>query len=127
MQNVLWIGIGGFIGSILRYGLVSLGGGWKHSSGLAFGTLLVNVVGCLVIGLLSEFFQDMGSLSAQSRAFAFTGLLGGFTTYSAFSNETFDLWRNGNFWHALANVALHLILGLGAVWLGRYIALRLAA
>lgn len=118
MIRVLLVGSGGFIGSILRYLLSML---VQPSSTFPYGTLIVNIIGCFIIGLLSQMAEARGLFTAESRAFIFTGFLGGFTTFSAFGNETFNLWRDGESLLALANIAGHLLLGLGAVWLGRLV------
>jgi fluoride exporter len=117
--KLFWVGIGGFAGSVLRY-LVS---GWVQESSRSvsfpYGTLAVNVVGCLLIGGLSYLADERGLLHAEARLFLIVGVLGGFTTFSAFSNETFALLRAGEFVPAAANVLLSVFLCLTAVWLGR--------
>jgi fluoride exporter len=119
MGNVLLVGIGGFIGSVLRYVLSGLVQEWTKRDDFPVGTLAVNVIGCLVIGLLSQLAEARGALSPETRAFVIIGILGGFTTFSSFGNETMNLWRDGEAFWALVNVASQLVLGLGAVWLGR--------
>ena len=92
MQNLvgqsLWVGAGGFIGAGLRF-LVS---GWVYqlvpNAGFPWGTLVVNVLGCLVLGLLGGLAEFRGVLSATSRLFLFMGVLGGFTTFSTLAFET---------------------------------------
>lgn len=122
MSKLLLIGIGGFIGSVLRY-LVS-GYIQQITTSVEFphGTLVVNLTGCLVIGFLSQLTDTHGVFTAESRAFVFIGLLGGFTTFSTFSNETMNFLRDGENSLALANIGAHIALGLGAVWLGRTVA-----
>ena len=121
MTTVLLVGVGGFIGSALRY-LIN-----KEvqqllitPNGFPYGVLLVNVVGCLVIGILSGLATTHGifNLSSGSRAFLFLGLLGGFTTFSAFGYDTVTLAKDGDFTQAIANLGLQIGLGLGAVWIG---------
>jgi fluoride exporter len=118
MINVLFIGIGGALGSVARY-LVS---GWvqalTRSVNFPFGTLTVNVVGCFVIGFLAQLAEARGVFTSEARAFVFIGILGGFTTFSSFGNETFNLARSGEMMSALANVGANVILGLLAVWVG---------
>jgi CrcB protein len=84
-----------------------------------YGTLAVNVIGCFIIGFLSQLAETRGVFTNQSRLLVFTGFLGGFTTFSSFGNETINLARDGQMMNALANVGANLILGLLAVWLGR--------
>ncbi len=122
MINILLVGVGGFLGSITRY----LASGWvqqiTQSVEFPYGTLVVNLVGCFVIGLLAQLADARGVFTTETRAFIFVGLLGGFTTFSSFSNETMNLIRDGEMFSALANVSAHIILGLSAVWLGRVVA-----
>jgi CrcB protein len=116
--KVLLVGLGGFVGSIARYGL---GGLVQDRTGATFpfGTLAVNVVGCFVIGGLSELAETRGVLTPETRAFLVLGVLGGFTTFSAFGNETLNLLRDRDLALAAANVLANVGLALVAVWLGR--------
>lgn len=121
MTNILLVGIGGFIGSVARY-LVS---GYVQQSmkrmDFPYGILAVNLIGCFVIGLLAGYGESRGVFSEQARAFLFIGILGGFTTFSSFGNDTINLVRESLMINALINVATNVILGLLAVWLGRTI------
>jgi fluoride exporter len=119
MLRVLLVGSGGFIGSILRYLLSGFVQQSSKSVGFPYGTLAVNIIGCFIIGFLSQLAETRGLFTTESRAFIFIGVLGGFTTFSAFGNETFNLWRDGEALLALTNIAGHLVLALGAVWVGR--------
>jgi CrcB protein len=119
VSNVFWVGVGGFIGSVLRYFMSGLVQEWSKRDDFPVGTLSVNVLGCLVIGLLSQLAEARGALSPAARAFIIVGILGGFTTFSSFGNETMNLWRDGERALGFANVAAQLVLGLGAVWVGR--------
>lgn len=122
MLNILFVGLGGALGSIARY-LVST---WVQTAAKSinfpFGTLTVNLVGCFVIGFLAQLAEARGVFTSESRAFVFIGLLGGFTTFSSFGNETLNLARGGEMWNALANIGLNVVIGLFAVWLGRTVA-----
>jgi CrcB protein len=118
-------GIGGFIGSSLRYAATGYTQQLSGSARFPYGTLAVNLTGCFIIGLLSQLAESRGVFTAESRAFVFIGILGGFTTFSAFGNETVNLWREGQNTLAFANVAGHLILGLGLVWVGRALAYQI--
>lgn len=126
MRNLLLVGGGGFLGSVARYYLT----GWvtqiSHASRFPFGTLVVNVTGCLLMGFLAGLAEHAHLLTPPTRLFLLTGLLGGFTTYSAFAYESYFLGREEMAVAALANVALQLVLGLGAVVLGSKIAAVLA-
>ncbi len=122
MLNLLFVGIGGALGSIARY-LLS---GWVQSAAknatLPLGTLTVNLFGCFVIGFLAQLAEARGVFTPESRTFVFVGLLGGFTTFSSFGNETLNLAWGGELWNALVNVGGNVVIGLFAVWLGRSIA-----
>lgn len=118
MGNVLWVGIGGFIGSILRYTVSGFVHEWTKRDDFPIGTLAVNVLGCFLIGFLSQLAETRGAFSPETRAFLIIGILGGFTTYSSFANETMYLWRDGEGVLAFLNVAAQLVLGLAAVGLG---------
>ncbi len=86
-----------------------------------FGTLAVNLIGCFIIGVLAQYGEARGVFSNESRAFIFFGLLGGFTTFSSFGNDTINLVRESFVMNALANVGANVAFGLLAVWLGRTI------
>lgn len=122
MFKVLIVGLGGFIGSVSRY----LMGGYvqrlNQNASFPLGTLVVNLVGCFFIGLLSQLAESRGFFSPEIRAMVFIGILGGFTTFSSFGNETLGLLRDGQITSAVANIAANLIAGLFLVWLGRTIA-----
>ena len=111
----LYIGIGGFIGAVLRF-IIS---GWVQrifGSFFPYGTLSVNVLGSLLIGFLVMLFEDM--ISPEWKALAITGLLGALTTFSTFSYETVVMLQEGIFLKALFNVALNVILCLFATLFG---------
>jgi CrcB protein len=86
------------------------------------GTLAVNVMGCLAIGVISELAEARGFLTPDMRALLVVGLLGGFTTFSAFANESVNAIRDGAFAVALANVIVSVSVCLVAVWAGRALA-----
>ena len=118
MAQILAIGFGGFLGTIARFGLSSL---VQRVSGSSFpwGTLVVNVAGCLAIGVVAYFAEDRESVGPAARLFVTAGVMGGFTTFSAFGVETVSLIREQSYWSATLNVGASLVLGLGAVWAGR--------
>ena len=119
MTQILFVGMGGFLGSIARYLLVGLVQGPAPGS---LGTLAVNVAGCVLIGGLSELLNARPFLTGEGRAFLVIGLLGGFTTFSAFGNETINLLRHAGPALAGANVLANVALALGGVWIGRSVA-----
>lgn len=118
MWNLLLVGFGGGIGAIARY----LAGGWVLHQTLQeripYGTLAVNLAGCLAIGLVAGAAERFDVLTPETRLFLITGLLGGFTTFSAFGYETMFLLRRGEPLVAAGYVAASVGLGLFAVWLG---------
>ena len=118
MRNIIMVGLGGFAGSVFRY----LASGWiqklSDSPFFPYGTLGVNVVGCLLIGLLGGWVDNADLFTPPVRLFLLVGLLGGFTTYSTFGYETVALLRDRQMLAAMGYVGLHLILGFGAVALG---------
>jgi CrcB protein len=122
MQKLLLAGLGGFLGSALRYAV----GGWvgRLKAGWTFPleTLLINITGCLLIGYLAGLAETRGIFSPATRAFIFIGVLGGFTTFSTFGYETFQLVRTAQWPAAAWSVGLQVVLGLGAVWAGSSLA-----
>ena len=116
MKELIVVGLGGCVGAISRY----LVAGWVQNlsnSHFPFGTLMVNSIGSFVIGLLAGISQH-AVISPQMRLFLFIGLIGAFTTFSTFSNETMMLLRSGVVWEAFLNIIVSLILGLLLVYLG---------
>lgn len=89
---------------------------------LPLGTMVVNIVGCLAIGFLGGLSDSRGLFSSTARLFLFVGLLGGFTTFSTYKMEIFNLFQEGQAAAAFASVAIQLLFGLGAVWLGSVLA-----
>jgi len=118
MVKLLLVGTGGFLGSVLRYLMSGLVHRVLTDPLLPYGTLFVNVFGCLTIGFLGGLSETRQLFSPESRLFIFIGLLGGFTTFSTFGYETFNIAHDGQLLMTLTNIGLQLILGLGAVWLG---------
>ncbi len=115
------IAVGGAFGSVLRYAMSS----WVTTltgRGFPYGTLAVNVAGCLVMGFLFVLFVDRLSDSAVWRAGLLIGVLGGFTTFSSFSIETFNLIEQGEALKAVANAIASVLLCLFATWIGAAIA-----
>ena len=118
MTNLLLVGAGGFLGAVARYLL----GGWilHHSMAAKFpwGTFAVNLLGCLVIGVLSGVAERFDTFGHGARLFLFTGILGGFTTFSAFGLETIFLMRRGEWFFAALYVGASVVLCLFAVSFG---------
>jgi len=124
MSQVIAIAAGGALGSVLRYGLST----WVHTfagRGFPYGTLAVNVLGCLAMGVLFVLLVERMGESAVWRAGLLIGVLGGFTTFSTFSIETFNLIEQGAMAKAAGNMAASLVLCVGATWLGVILARQL--
>ena len=100
-----------------RYGLAVLVSRYMPPS-FPYGTFVVNVVGCLVFGLVVGFAGDRVGIGTPGRAFILIGILGGFTTFSSFTNETFTLLRTGQGLSASVNVVGQVVVGLAALWMG---------
>jgi CrcB protein len=116
-KSLVLIGAGGFLGSICRYLLTRLTM-WYWPASFPFGTFIVNILGCLVIGLLMGFALHHHSISASMRAFWAIGFCGGFTTFSTFSLELFEVYQRGQAGLALTYALASVVLGLLAVGIG---------
>jgi fluoride exporter len=116
MRLILAIGAGSFIGGISRY-LLSQFIQTKFLSTFPFATLTVNIIGCFLIGLVFG-LTERGNLTQEWRLFLATGLIGGFTTFSAFSNETVGMLRDGQLWYASGYIVLSVAVGLFATIIG---------
>jgi CrcB protein len=118
MKQLLCVGIGGFLGSIARY---KLGGFVLHRSeawNFPWSTFTVNLLGCFVIGLLASLVERHDLFSPATRLFLFTGVLGGFTTFSAFAYEGTFLVRRGLLGTGAIYASLSVLGGITAVWFG---------
>ena len=122
MDKALYVGLGGFIGSVLRYWVSGATQQIANNPAFPLGTLAVNLLGCLVIGFLAQLADTRGVFTPEARLFVFVGILGGFTTFSTFGNETMNFLRGGEGLPVFLNVGVHIFAGLGAVWLGRTLA-----
>ena len=116
MKIILAIGIGSCIGGVCRY-LLSQFIQNKFLSTFPFGTLGVNIIGCFLIGIVFG-LSERGNFTIVWRLFLATGLLGGFTTFSSFSNETVSLLRDGQLWHAFTYIAGSVVICLLATFTG---------
>lgn len=117
---LLLVGLGGLIGSIARY-LVSILCLKIFPFAFPYGTLIVNLIGCFLIGLLYGFMERNILVSPEWRGFLMTGICGGFTTFSAFSLESVVLLRQENYLYFGVYISLSIILGIGATILGIWI------
>jgi len=120
LRTLLLIGLGGFLGSISRF-LIALGLNRIFQSVLPIGTLAVNILGCLFIGIIYSLAEHKNMLSPELRIFLGVGFCGGFTTYSSFAFDKFSLIKTGDFLMLSVYVGASVFLGLIAVYLGSQI------
>ncbi len=125
MQLVLLVGLAGFFGTISRYLLGQMI--FKAGSGtFPYSTLFVNLIGCLLIGLIYGLVEKGSMLSTQTRIVLASGFCGGFTTFSAFSAESFQMIREGFYTHFALYAGLSILLGIAATFAGFFL-IRLTA
>ena len=118
MNGILLVGLGGFAGSVARY---KLGGLVLHltvQERFPYSTFAINIFGCLLVGVLAGLVERHDLFGPDTRLFLFTGLLGGFTTFSAFGLDAVFLVRRGEWWIAAVYAGASVVLGITAVWLG---------
>ena len=115
LKNILLVGAGSFIGGALRYCFSCL---LKYSEGFPWTTFVVNLIGCLVIGLLWGVFSKMTNMSQSLVLFLSVGLCGGFTTFSTFSKESLTLLQTGNYILAATYIITSVLLGIAFVAAG---------
>lgn len=118
LKSILLVALGGATGSVLRYLLSA----WTFAQAVHWrfpiGTFVVNILGCLMVGLLAGLMAKHQFLSPDARLFLITGIAGGFTTFSALGMETFHLLRRGDMLIAGSYVASSVIVGILCVWVG---------
>lgn len=122
MSKVLLIGLGGFMGAAMRYTTGLIVTRIFGEAGFPYGTFAVNIVGSFLGGFVLSLPGPEGIISPTARLFFITGLLGAFTTFSTFSYETWNLFREGSGFPAVLNLGIHIIFGLAAVWMGSILA-----
>lgn len=114
----LLVGAGGFLGALLRYGASVFVLRHFPAATFPWATFAVNLVGCLLIGVVAGFADGRAAVPSELRVFLMAGVLGGFTTFSAFGFETFAMLRNEAYLSAIANAGLQMLLGVLLVWAG---------
>ena len=117
IKTLLLVGTGGFLGSISRY-LVSRFFQINISSAFPFGTFIVNITGCFLIGIIYGMSERGSLFSPGWKIFLTAGFCGGFTTFSTFANENLALLRDGDFFHFLLYTGLSVFLGITATFFG---------
>lgn len=117
MIQTIFIFVGGGLGAISRYWL-ALGVYRVIGSRFPYGTLVVNILGCFIIGLWMTMFEDRFLVNPNLRLFLIIGILGGFTTFSSFSFETFALLQEGSYFLGIANILSSVFICLIGTWLG---------
>ena len=125
IKSILLVAAGGALGSVVRY-LTVLKVNTVWASAFPWGTFTVNVLGCLIIGFMAGLAERFELITADARLLLFTGLMGGFTTFSAFGLETVQLMRKGELLIASGYVLGSVVAGLLALWLG-FIATQMLA
>lgn len=120
MQKIIYVGVGGFIGAAIRY-IVTMQSSKIINSNMPLGTLIVNVIGGFLIGVIMELSISTEFISPNMRLFLTTGIMGGLTTFSTFSYETINLIYDGRYLLGVVNVLLNVFLSLGGVVLGRFL------
>ena len=117
MKAILFVGLGGAIGSICRY-LVQIGVTKIITLTFPLGTFIVNITGCFIIGILYGLVLKQPWFTVEWRLFLITGICGGYTTFSSFSYESVSLVNNGNYLYFILYVGLSVMIGLLATWGG---------
>jgi len=118
MKHLFLIGLGGFIGSIARYKLGEWMMPFSSFTKLPFHTFFINSLGCFFIGFLNAFLEKHNIINGEIRPLLIIGLLGGFTTFSTFGSESFDLFKKSEFFIAILYICLTVIIGVLSVWIG---------
>ncbi len=117
-MSYLVVFIGAGIGGVLRYAMSPAVQRACNEWAFPIGTFSVNMLGCLLIGILGQLAESKGLFQGEMRLFLFVGVLGGYTTFSSFGYETFQLLRDGQILYAIANAVMQVFLGLVCVWIG---------
>jgi CrcB protein len=113
----LMVGIGGFLGSVLRFWLGSFIGG-RLGARFPYGTFVINVTGSFLIGMVLAVLATKAHWNSNWRYLIPIGFIGGYTTFSAFEYETFQLFQDGQLLTAMLNIALSVVIGVVGVWVG---------
>lgn len=121
MQKLMLVGAGGFLGACLRY-VITLNSAKIMGTDFPYGTLIVNITGGIIIGIIMELSQTSNAVSDNMKLFLTTGIMGGLTTFSTFSYETVSFFSRGDYMPAILNTGLNVFLSFSGVVLGKYAA-----
>lgn len=119
MLQFILVGIGGSLGAMMRYFTSNLFHKLFPSISFPIGTLMVNLIGCFLIGMLSQVVHNLSNYSQETQLLFLVGLLGSFTTYSTFSNDIINLIDSKQMFFSILSLMLHVIFGILAVVFGR--------
>jgi CrcB protein len=117
---IVWVAIGGAIGAVARYALTGAVQRYASSS-FPYGTFLVNVLGCFAFGLIFGLTEHRFSISPALKTFLLVGVLGGFTTFSSYTFESFQLIRDAFLMKAIVNAIGQVVVGLACFWMGWHV------
>lgn len=118
MQKMLYVGVGGFIGACMRY-IISMLSAKLFGSAFPYGTLIVNVTGGILMGVVMQLSLTSNAINPNMRLFITSGILGSLTVFSTFSYETISLFSDGSYALALLNIILNIILSFLGIIIGK--------
>jgi CrcB protein len=121
LKTILYIALGGGLGSVLRY-LTAVAMNKYVSSGFPYATFVTNILGCLLIGLFFGYLEKHNAISQDLKFFLITGFCGGYTTFSTFSHENVQLLESNQMLSTFLYIGLSVLLGLMATWFGLFLA-----
>ena len=118
MTHYLLIAFGGALGATLRFAIGQFVQSALDRPWFPFATLFINIAGCFIFGVVIGLSEAGRNITAEQRSFILVGILGGFTTFSSFGYETFNLMRTDHLNAAVVNISVQVVLGIVGVWLG---------
>ena len=124
LQQILWVGTGGFLGAVLRYLSSLLGHRLETLTGFPSSVFIINMLGCLLIGLLNGIAETRGIFNPQLRLLLVVGFLGSFTTFSTFGHDAWMMIRDAAWLKMAVYTGGQVLLGITMVWIGYLAAAR---